>query len=371
MQLKLTSLSIAVVLAVAAAPCARAQAEVLEPVYETDFLDGSNWTGDLLWNVDSVPIPGYGGTGLCLNFNDTTGVYPAYAQGTARSPNLSFVGRTVGRIEFACRYDTETTGSGDDIRRVRVIDVDTDEILLDIQLVGINGAMNCGPMNVWHLHQVDVTPFVGRVLAVEFFFDAFDADNQLNQGWFIDSFGAYADDITAPDPVFGFEADPYLLDSVVLRWNSPIWDGLQLVNTLSQAELRYGTVPVTTENWFEGPFTVVNLGFTTTPASGHVKVIHGLDPLKKHYFAIRVKDLAGNWGELSEVLTWGKDAPEFPPLADDPGSNSKDVVCAAGGSSPNGRLMILALVVAGVALARRRRSFPIAPLPASPSSRRS
>jgi hypothetical protein len=357
MPIKLIPLSIVLLLAVAAAPCARAQAVILEPVYADEFLDGASWSGSFYWNVDNNPIPGYGGTGLCLNFNDSTGVYPGYAQGAARSPNLYYTGRTVGRIDFACRYDTETTGAGDDVRRVRVVDVDTDEILIEAQLVGINGAINCGPMNAWHVHQLDVTPFVGRVLAVEFFFDAIDADNQLNQGWFIDSFNAVADDITAPDPVFGFELDPYLLDQAVLRWNSPVWDGLQLVNPLSQAELRYGTTPITAENWFDGPHVVMNLGFTQTPSSGHVEVIQGLDPLKKHYFAIRVKDLAGNWSELSEVLTWGKDAPEFPPLTTASGdSDGKKVVCGAAGGSPDGRLMLLALVLVAIALARRTTS---------------
>lgn len=355
MPIKLIPLSISVLLAVAGAPCAHAQEVILEPVYSTAFTDGTGWSvSTFYWDVDNNPIPGYEGAGNSLNFNDNSGVYPAFSQGTARSPNLSFIGRNVGRIDFGCRYDTETTGAGDDIRRVRVVDVETDEILIEVQLVGFNGVLNCGVMNVWHGHQLDVTPFVGRVLAVEFFFDAVDADNQLNQGWFIGSFNAFANDITGPDAVSGFEAETISGDSVLLTWNSPLWDGIQQISFVCPVELRYGTTPITEENWFSGPHVVRNLAYVGNPGSSHTKFIQGLDPLKKHYFAIRVKDLAGNWSELSEVLTWGKDAPEFPPLTTASGdSDGKKVVCGAGGGSPDGRLMLLALVLVAIALSSR------------------
>jgi hypothetical protein len=90
-------------------------------------------------------------------------------------------------------------------------------------------------------------------------------------------------------------------DSVTLTWSAVGDDGLS--GTAAQYDLRMAETPITLSNWE----TATALGELPAPlpsGTGQQVVVRGLTFGTTYYFALRVRDDAGNWSGLSNVVRW-------------------------------------------------------------------
>ena len=101
-------------------------------------------------------------------------------------------------------------------------------------------------------------------------------------------------------------------DSVTLRWISVGDDSLSGV--AAAYDLRMSESPITAANWSEA--TALS-GLPAPLASGTTQqvVVRGLTPGAIAYFALRVRDDAGNWSGVSNVVRWAGALDEAPPAA--------------------------------------------------------
>jgi hypothetical protein len=92
-----------------------------------------------------------------------------------------------------------------------------------------------------------------------------------------------------------------LPDSVALEWTESGDDGM--TGTAVQLELRQSTAPITTANW-DSATTVAGVAGPMAPGTARRHVVRGLTNGVTYWFAIRARDDAGNWSNLSNVVRW-------------------------------------------------------------------
>jgi hypothetical protein len=99
-------------------------------------------------------------------------------------------------------------------------------------------------------------------------------------------------------------------DSVALTWTAVGDDSL--TGTATLYDLRMSGAPITLSTW--GSATAID-GLPAPRASGTTQqvVVRGLTGGTAYYFALRVRDDAGNWSGLSNVVRW--DGLDTSPLA--------------------------------------------------------
>ena len=101
-------------------------------------------------------------------------------------------------------------------------------------------------------------------------------------------------------------------DSVTLRWTAVGDDSLSGV--AAAYDLRMAGTPITASSWS----TATALSGLPAPlASGTPQrvTIRGLTPGSTYYFALRVRDDAGNWSGVSNLVRWDGVLDEGPPAA--------------------------------------------------------
>lgn len=103
-----------------------------------------------------------------------------------------------------------------------------------------------------------------------------------------------------------------LPDSVTLRWAAVGDDGFS--GTAVEYDLRMAEAPITESNW---PTATALSGLPAPLVSGTAQqvVVRGLTPGSTLYFALRVRDDAGNWSLLSNVVRWDGTLDAAPPAA--------------------------------------------------------
>jgi len=99
-------------------------------------------------------------------------------------------------------------------------------------------------------------------------------------------------------------------DSLTLHWTATGDDGV--VGTAALYDLRMSATTITDANWAAA--TAVD-GLPAPAASGTTQacVVRGLTPGATYYFALRVRDDAGNWSTVSNVVRWDGTLDETPP----------------------------------------------------------
>jgi hypothetical protein len=101
-------------------------------------------------------------------------------------------------------------------------------------------------------------------------------------------------------------------DTLTLRWTAVGDDSLS--GTAAAYDLRMAGAPITESSW--GTATALS-GLPAPLASGTSQqvVVRGLTPGATYFFALRVRDDAGNWSGLSNGVRWDGALDESPPAA--------------------------------------------------------
>ncbi len=154
--------------------------------YATPFADAIGWALSGMWGVDGTgayaPVSGT----TSLNFNNGVD-YAGSAYGEARSPLVDTSFLQAPSFTFRCNYQTETTGTVKDQRRVEVQDA-SGAVLASYQLAGVGataGVGSCAAMGTWHTHRVTLNG-AWREVRLVFRFDSVDSLSNQYAGWFVD-----------------------------------------------------------------------------------------------------------------------------------------------------------------------------------------
>ena len=101
-------------------------------------------------------------------------------------------------------------------------------------------------------------------------------------------------------------------DSVTLRWTAVGDDSLS--GTAAAYDLRMADAPITESNWSAA---AALSGLPAPLASGTTQqvTVRGLASGSTYYFALRVRDDAGNWSGVSNVVRWDGTLDTAPPAA--------------------------------------------------------
>ena len=86
--------------------------------------------------------------------------------------------------------------------------------------------------------------------------------------------------------------------SVALEWTAPGDDGS--TGLASAYELRYSGFPITSGNF--GAASAAAVAFPLPPGTRQATVVGSLGPTTLYYFALRTRDDAGQWSEISNVV---------------------------------------------------------------------
>ena len=92
-----------------------------------------------------------------------------------------------------------------------------------------------------------------------------------------------------------------LPDSVALEWTESGDDGM--TGTATALDLRQSTAPITIATW-DSAATVAGVPGPMAPGTARRFVVRGLTNGVTYWFAIRARDDAGNWSNLSNVVRW-------------------------------------------------------------------
>ncbi|MBN8868185.1 MAG: fibronectin type III domain-containing protein, partial [Solirubrobacterales bacterium] len=103
-------------------------------------------------------------------------------------------------------------------------------------------------------------------------------------------------DTTPPDRVTDLAASAVSHASVNLTWTAPADDA----GMVAGYELRYARTPISTLAEFTAATSATAPG-PLAPGSEQTATVTGLTPDTEYHFAIRARDAAGNFGELSSV----------------------------------------------------------------------
>ncbi|MHC4392403.1 MAG: hypothetical protein ACYS22_13975 [Planctomycetota bacterium] len=192
--MKTTKLCALVALFVLATSPAWAQNHV---PYQAGFDNGvpSGWQMNGLWNADGNPasVPGgatHSGSGS-LNFNNGVD-YPGVQRAACQSPTIIGLAPLAHTLTFRCNYQTETTGTDWDRRKVVVRrNGNTVKELTLSSRTSASTESRCAAMGLWHEHAVEIagsTATRTQGFQVEFVFDSVDDYANNYAGWFVDDF---------------------------------------------------------------------------------------------------------------------------------------------------------------------------------------
>ena len=92
-----------------------------------------------------------------------------------------------------------------------------------------------------------------------------------------------------------------LPDSVALEWTESGDDGM--TGNAVLLDLRQSTVPITPATW-DSATTIAGVPGPMAPGTARRYVVRGLTNGVTYWFAIRERDDAGNWSNLSNVVRW-------------------------------------------------------------------
>lgn len=101
-------------------------------------------------------------------------------------------------------------------------------------------------------------------------------------------------------------------DSLTLHWTATGDDGA--VGTAALYDLRMSGATITAANW-EAATALSGLPAPTPSGTAQSWVVRGLTPGATYYFALRVRDDAGNWSDVSNIVRWDGTLDETPPPA--------------------------------------------------------
>jgi len=160
--------------------------------YSTLFDAGEGWTLGGLWKVDATPgnAPGSPAIGATsLNYNDGVDYDTGTMNyGEALSPPVNVNGWSA-LATFWCNYTTQTSGTGKDVRQVRIRRTADNVVVRQYTLAqwGASPGVNpCSGMGNWHKHKIAIDPTLGSV-RVGFYFNSITASDNGFPGWFVDS----------------------------------------------------------------------------------------------------------------------------------------------------------------------------------------
>jgi hypothetical protein len=180
-------------------------ADVLAPLYSSDFSSATDWTllsanpNGVQWAVDATPATILGANAFVsgpasLNFNNGTdynGGSGVVVSGTATCAAglIHLTGTSSPVLSFWCNYQTENTGTGFDKRFVEFSNNGfAGASLLSAQCAGTSptGGLNaCAGMGTWHQHTLALNSIWGAV-QMRFRFDSADGTVNNLAGWFVD-----------------------------------------------------------------------------------------------------------------------------------------------------------------------------------------
>lgn len=358
---KLISSAAIMLAALIASPPAAAQND--DVAYGTGFGDANDWTLGGLWDCDD--FPGQSAGGNSINFNNAAGSFSGTVSGTARSPVIDAGVGLWLHLHFACRYQTDTTGTATDQRWLRIINAATGATLYQGQFAGVGGDITCTSFNNFHSHTIYLDEFTQQVtdryLQFEFTFDSVDANGNTGAGWFIDSFIVHCTDVAPPDAIDDLAVTLLGGASARLTWTSP-WDRLQELKPGATFDLRYSTTPITDQNWNYVTTHAVGEPNGGVPGTPHTIDVSDLPSGLNYYFAIRTTDIAGNVSPLSNIATaGGAPVPTPPPLSTgsggghDSGGTWKPECSAGTAARPDGLVLLGALAL----IAAASRAFKV------------
>ncbi|HTF56599.1 MAG TPA: fibronectin type III domain-containing protein [Planctomycetota bacterium] len=280
-------------------------------------------------------------SGTNLNYNDASGQYLGTVQGTARSPSINLTNAPSGTLTFWCDYQTETTGTSYDQRWIRIFNASSGTQLYQGQFAGSGGAISCPAMTTWHQHTIDMSPYVGSPIQIEFFFNSVDSVGNNYFGWAIDDLQLITPDVTPPAAIDDLVADQATLTGMRLTWSSPFDDDVSGV--AASFDLRFSKTAITEANFAQAT-QVSGEPAPSVPGTVHTMTLANLEPGTVYYFAIKSTDVAGNVSAISNVEVKSTVAP--PPTSKGGGAGGKSVDryhnCSAGLAADPTGLMVLA-----------------------------
>ncbi len=110
-------------------------------------------------------------------------------------------------------------------------------------------------------------------------------------------------DNTPPARITSLSCPLSLSDSVQLSWPAPThtaWNGASEAATAY--EIRYSTQSIDSGNWSSAtPLVAQRTPVPAAPGTIQTVWIRGLDAGRTYYFAVRSRDLVGNWSDISNV----------------------------------------------------------------------
>ncbi|MCK5290531.1 MAG: hypothetical protein KAR39_00755 [Thermoplasmata archaeon] len=155
--------------------------------YSDDMESGINgWIYDGFWHQvfnESMGPPwniSYSPTHSWWYGQDAVGHYDNGVRnlGYLTSPPVDLTIAPTAELEFAYYYETESTGGSFDQRWIEIREGNGPWMGLE-QLSG-------DPMGTWLLKTIDLSPYLGNIIQIRFFFDTINDINNAMQGWYID-----------------------------------------------------------------------------------------------------------------------------------------------------------------------------------------
>jgi len=165
---------------------------------QNDFFDNvesgeDGWTTSGLWHItehrsESSSHAWYYGQEGTWNYN--TGVTNS---GSIETPPISLCGFSTAKLKFYSWYQTEPQAAyinSYDVKYVYILN-EAGTTLRRYQIIDPAYAAPAGykleqVMNSWNELEIDLTPFVGQVIKVKFFFDTRDSQFNNYEGWYVD-----------------------------------------------------------------------------------------------------------------------------------------------------------------------------------------
>lgn len=145
-------------------------------IYDGFWHQVYNETTSPPWNISYSPAYSwwYG--------QDSVGHYDNGARnfGYLTSPPVDLTTSPSGELEFAYYYETESTGATFDKRWIQIR-------LGNGPWTGLE-QLSGDPMDTWHLKTIDLSPYLGNIIQIRFFFDTINDISNAHQGWYVDDF---------------------------------------------------------------------------------------------------------------------------------------------------------------------------------------
>ncbi len=179
-------------------------------IYSENFDAGApGWTltssaPPVVWAADATPVAGHTAPNS-LNYNNGTDYNNGTNSGTAASPNHNLTGTLNPRLQFWCRYQTESS-TFFDTRVLEVVDL-SNVVKFSRQYLPVGSAPTgtqetCPASQTWHQHTVTLDPAwgTGGTVRIRFQFNTVDSVGNSYQGWAVDDYAVLHDGNPGPTP---------------------------------------------------------------------------------------------------------------------------------------------------------------------------